>query len=63
MKDCPFCGGKVQYLRDLETPKISGIFCRGCKAMVKWPIQMSSKEAFGENESKWLAKWDRRAAP
>lgn len=60
LKSCPFCGGAVQYMRGLEFPVITGIYCRSCKSLVKLPIEMKSKETFGENEEKWAEKWNRR---
>ena len=43
-KSCPFCGGKVIWVRDPEDcTEIRGIYCHGCKALVKWNIQVNKK--------------------
>lgn len=60
LKPCPFCGGdRVQLYRNLDG-KITGLFCRGCKATVMFRIEMAVDETFGENERKWAATWNRR---
>jgi len=59
LKPCPFCGGRVILGRGIDC-EITGILCRSCHVMVKWDIQMRSHETFGENETKWAEKWNRR---
>lgn len=61
LKPCPFCGGHVQYVRSDPAYGISGIFCLECKAMVRWDLIMEPHEKYGENEQKWLERWNRRA--
>lgn len=60
LRPCPFCGGDVQPLRMDPADGIYGIFCRGCKAVVKWDIRMEARETFGENIRKWEEKWNAR---
>ena len=60
-KSCPFCGGKVIWVRDPEDcTEIRGIYCHGCKALVKWNIQVKQTDTFGETEEQWIEKWNRR---
>lgn len=59
LKTCPFCGGKVRFIRGLEGEPV-GIYCSWCKAMTRWPITMKTKETFGECEARWAEKWNRR---
>ena len=61
LKPCPFCGGHVQTLRMDPADGIYSIFCTGCKAVIRWNIEMEPHEKYGENEQKWAAKWNRRA--
>lgn len=61
LKPCPFCGADVQPLYFDPALGISRIFCHGCKAVVKWYIEMEPHEKFGDNEQKWLERWNRRA--
>lgn len=61
LRPCPFCGGQVQPVRSDPTYGISGIFCRGCKAMVRWDLEMAPDEKYGENMKKWQNRWNRRA--
>jgi len=61
LKPCPFCGGHVQPLYFDPALGISGIFCQGCKAVVKWHIEMEPHEKYGENRQKWAERWNRRA--
>ena len=61
LKPCPHCGGHVQYVRSDPADGIYGIFCQGCKAMTRWNIEMEPRENYGENERKWLERWNRRA--
>lgn len=60
LKPCPFCGGYVQYIRSDPVYGISGIFCRGCKAMVRWDLIMGPRETYGDNARKWTEKWNQR---
>lgn len=57
---CPFCGGHVQPTWLDPADGVSGIYCHGCRAMVKWNITMEPKEKYGENMRKWAEKWNRR---
>lgn len=60
-KSCPFCGGNVIWVRDPEDcTEIRGIYCTGCKALVKWNIQVKQTDTFGETEEQWIEKWNRR---
>ena len=61
LKQCPFCGDHVQKVYEFAEKGISGIFCHGCKAMVKWRIEMEPAENYEENYRKWAEKWNRRA--
>lgn len=58
---CPFCGGPVQFVRSDPTLGISGVWCRSCKAMTKWDIELGPREKYEENEKKWKERWNRRA--
>ena len=59
---CPFCNGKAIFVRDPEdVAEITGIYCLACKAYVKWNIQPGKRETFGETQSRWTEKWNRRA--
>ena len=61
-RPCPFCGGRVMYVRDpMDCAEIKGIYCLGYNALVKWNIEVKKNETFGETETKWLDKWNRRA--
>ena len=60
LKPCPFCGGHVQHVRQDPADGIYGIFCTGCKAMIRWNIVMAPRENYGQNEQKWREKWNRR---
>ena len=58
---CPFCNGKAIFVRDPEDmAEITGIYCLACKAYVKWNIRPEKKETFGETQSRWAEKWNRR---
>ena len=61
LKPCPFCSNtKLVYARNLDG-EISGIYCRECKALVRFPIKAESKaETFGETEAKWVTAWNKR---
>lgn len=59
LRRCPFCGHWVQFMRDISG-EISGIYCTGCKALIKWPIRPAKKtETFGETEQKWVEAYNR----
>ena len=59
---CPFCGGKAIWIRDPEDCcEIRGVYCLGCKALVKWNIEAKKTDTFGQTMDAWLAKWNRRA--
>ena len=60
LKPCPFCGGHVQYVRSDPTYGITGIFCKGCKALTQWSIDLGIRENYGENADRWAEKWNRR---
>ena len=62
MKTCPFCGSRKQvWVRDPEdVSEIRGIYCLGCKALVKWNIEAKKTDTFGETEQQWLDKWNAR---
>lgn len=62
LKTCPFCGGKAQIMHDMNDWSVNGIYCRSCKALVRWNIRWKDKETAGENEANWAGKWNRRAA-
>ena len=50
------------YVRDpMDCAEIKGIYCLGCKALVKWNIEVKKTDTFGETEKQWLDKWNRRA--
>lgn len=61
LRTCPFCGSHVQPTYVDPACGISGIFCHGCKVVVKWGIEMEPRETYGENYDKWAHKWNRRA--
>lgn len=61
LKPCPFCGGHTQPVYVDPADGISGIYCHGCRALVKWNIEMEPRENYGENYQKWARKWNRRA--
>ena len=62
LKTCPFCGGSTQFIYDPEDcAEIRGIYCRGCKAVVKWNIQAKPSDNFGQTAEEWAEKWNRRA--
>ena len=60
LKPCPFCGGHVQAVWTDPAEGISMIFCHGCRAFVKWYIEMEPREKYGENMQKWADRWNRR---
>ena len=58
---CPFCGGRAIFTRDPEDcAEITGIYCLGCKAIVKWNIQVRAADTYGETQQKWTDKWNKR---
>lgn len=63
MKACPFCGSqKLIYVRDPEDcAEIRGIYCLGCKVLVKWNIEAKKTDTFGETENQWAEKWNARS--
>lgn len=63
LKPCPFCGGgKLTWVRDPEDCcEIRGIYCRECKALVRWNILPKQADTFGKTEEQWAGKWNRRA--
>lgn len=61
LKPCPFCGGKVQLVHDMETLETTGVYCLGCKGMARWPgIIMRDDESYGEHKEKIVKAWNRR---
>ena len=59
-KACPFCGGKILICRGIDG-EINGILCHVCHAKVRWSdIKFGKYETYGENEKKWIEKWNRR---
>ena len=60
LKPCPFCGEKVRFIRGLKTEPV-GIYCSGCKAAIRWPITIKTKETFGGCETRWAKNWNRRS--
>ena len=59
---CPFCNGRAQFIYDPEDcAEIRGIYCHGCKALVKWNIQAKQADTYGQTAEARAGKWNRRA--
>lgn len=50
LKPCPFCEGKVEMILIYGLPRVDGIRCRKCGAVVY----------FSEGEEKTIEKWNKR---
>ena len=61
-RECPFCGSQnIQVCRDFgSTWGITKVYCLGCKAQVKWDIELGDHELMVENNNKWADKWNNR---
>ena len=61
LRPCPFCGSdQLQFVRN-EDLMIFGVYCRNCKAMVKFTDnQMQLSATYGENEKRWVEAWNER---
>lgn len=60
-KTCPFCGGSVRLIRNLDNVP-NGIYCRFCESITKFNITMGKRETFGSFEQRWADKWNAREA-
>ena len=59
LKPCPFCGGRVRLIRDLDNVA-NGIYCHSCESITRFNITMGRRETFGNFEQKWADKWNTR---
>ena len=59
-KRCPFCGEETQTVRDQESLMIHTVYCKGCKASVRFYMKELKDETVDDNEGRWMTKWNRR---
>lgn len=62
LKPCPFCGHKeIQFTRDFNQD-VNGIYCRGCKAFVQFPMDYKPTASYGTKMDMWADKWNKRTS-
>ncbi len=60
LKPCPFCGGKAQFMYNIDCEP-DGILCRKCQYVMRFlRIHHKPKDTFGETMEKMAEVWNRR---
>ena len=62
LKPCPFCGGKAEYMYDINLIP-SGIRCPQCKTYVSYPLAIRRpdlNEPFEGVMGRMAERWNRR---
>ena len=60
LKPCPFCGGAVRFIHNIEMEP-DGIICDRCKIVTRFMrIKVNNGERFGVVMSKMAEAWNKR---